>query len=136
VGLIDAGKIKTKWFRDKWYSGNPREVLKRAKMEWVYLEWYKRFSSAIHSDAAAAKVLADLNVNTVASFAGDIYGAALYRMVECFGFAASSEVTELLTHSHEFLLGKRKFSIVERLQITAERAFRRSISRLWPSLSW
>ncbi len=82
--LISTGEADEDWFPRNWCRKDIRTILKEANMEWLYLVFYRRYSSAVHSDVAAGKLFDAIDVNSIVSIAHSIYDAGIDVIIETF----------------------------------------------------
>jgi len=81
---LRPGQERPGRFRKTWYPETREQVLSSEGMRWLHEVIYKRLCSCVHSDAAASKILEKLKTESIGMFALELWGAAMYRIVDTF----------------------------------------------------
>lgn len=95
-------------FRDTWYTEKRGKIFEEEKMKWVYEVFYKRFSSATHSDSSGSFVLCVENKSHALTWIFQFWCAGIYRLAESLNIKMNAEHKGIVRKCYEWLQGKHQ----------------------------
>jgi len=93
---LRPGNEHPSWFRDTWFPEKRRDILDAEQMGWIDDVFYKWLCSSVHSDAWAGECFGGLERTHVATFAVQLWGAAVWRLGETLRVVMEAEEVRVI----------------------------------------